>query len=282
MDNFRTGRRENLEGLEVEIIEASVTDGSAVRDAVQGVDVVHHLAALVSVPESMEKPTETEHINVVGTICLLEAAAKAGVQRFVFSSTSAVYGNVEREKHSETDLPAPASPYAISKLAAEYYVMLADGRNGMRTVSLRYFNVFGPRQDPKSPYAAAVSIFTLRALRGEPLVIYGDGLQSRDFIFVEDIVAANLLAAEKGEGVYNVGRGERLSVYHLAEIIRDLTGSTSPIEYAPPRPGDVRHSCANSQRLRSLGWSPAVPLADGLAKTIEWMRDDFAMGGKLS
>jgi UDP-glucose 4-epimerase len=230
----------------------------------------------------MEKPIETEETNVVGTLCLLEAALHAGVQCFVFSSTSAVYGNIEREKHSETDLPDPASPYAISKLAAEYYVTLTNGRNGMRTTSLRYFNVFGPRQDPKSPYAAAVSIFTLRALRGEPLVIYGDGLQTRDFIYVEDVVAANLVAAQKGEGVYNVGRGERLSITQLAKLIRQLTGSCSPIEHAAPRAGDVRHSCADARRLRALGWMPQVPLADGLARTIAWMKDDFVKEGKLS
>lgn len=280
LDNFRTGKLENLRNLNVELIEGSVTDPKTVERAVKGVSIIHHLAALVSVPESVEKPIETQRINVEGTINLLRFAAEAGVKRFVFSSTSAVYGDVERPAHSETDLPAPASPYAISKLSAEQYVSLANGQAGMTTVSLRYFNVFGPRQDQKSPYAAAISIFTARSLRGEPLVIYGDGMQTRDFIYVKDVVAANLFVAEHGDGVYNVGRGERITIKTLAELIRNFVGSRSRIEFASPRPGDVRHSCANIQRLKTLGWKPEFTLEQGLDQTVRWMTEQELKGVK--
>jgi len=280
LDNFRTGKLENLRNLDVELIEGSVTDPKTVERAVKGVSIIHHLAALVSVPESVEKPIETQRINVEGTINLLRSAAEAGVKRFVFSSTSAVYGDVERPAHSETDLPAPASPYAISKLSAEQYVSLANGQAGMTTVSLRYFNVFGPRQDPKSPYAAAISIFTARSLRGEPLVIYGDGMQTRDFIYVKDVVAANLFVAEHANGVYNVGRGERITIKTLAELIRNFVGSRSRIEFASPRPGDVRHSCANIQRLKALGWKPEFTLEQGLDQTVRWMTEQELKGAK--
>lgn len=272
LDNFRTGKLSNLEGLPVQLFEGSICDTAVVDAAVRGVEVVHHLAALVSVPESVDKPVETEEINVVGTIRLLEAAKRHGVRRFVFSSSSAVYGDVVRQVHRESDLPAPASPYAISKLAGEYYVGLAHDPKGMRTTSLRYFNVYGPRQDPGSPYAAAVSIFFARAVSGQPLRIFGDGEQTRDFVYVGDVVAANLLAAQQGEGVYNVATGSGVSIRELAELIRQIASSDSGVEFAAPRPGDVRHSRGDAERLRRLGWEPQVTLEKGLAETYRWMR----------
>ncbi len=278
LDNFRTGKRENLAGMEVEIIEGSINNRNVVECALQDVDIVHHLAALVSVPESVEHPVETEEINTIGTIVLLNAAERAGVKSFVFSSTSAVYGNVDRPEHSERDLPQPFSPYAISKLAAEYYVSLAHRPNGMRTVSLRYFNVFGPRQDPSSPYAAAISIFTAKAIVGEPLVIYGDGEQTRDFIYVDDVVSANLLAAQRGEGVYNVATGRRITINELALTIREIAGSKSPVLHATERPGDVRHSRGSIERLTALGWKPKVSLRDGLLQTYKWMLEQTKGG----
>jgi UDP-glucose 4-epimerase len=273
LDNFRTGKRSNLDGVDVDIIEGSVTDAEAVRAGMRGVQVVHHLAALVSVPESVEKPIECENINVIGTILLLEEAIRQGVKAFVFSSSSAVYGNVDRPLHSETDLPAPASPYAISKLAGEHYLHLAQGATGLRTVSLRYFNVFGPRQDPTSPYAAAVSIFFARAIAGRRLTIFGDGNQTRDFIYVSDVVEANLLAAERGEGVYNVAAGRRITINDLAQTIKLIAQSSSPLEYAEERPGDVRHSRGNIERLSALGWKPRVSLEEGLRETYLWMKN---------
>lgn len=271
LDSLRTGHRRNLDGIPHDFLEGSVEDASLVREAMEGVDYVHHLAALVSVPESMEKPELTESINVLGTLNVLKAAKAAGVKKFVLSSTSAVYGMVDRPVHTEDDLPAPASPYAITKLAGEHYTHLWREAFGLPTVVLRYFNVYGPRQDPKSPYAAAVAIFAAKARAGEPLRIFDDGEQTRDFVFVGDVVAANLLAAERATGLFNVSCGTRLTVNELAREIVALCGSASPIEHAPPRPGDVRHSRGSSDRLRALGWAPATDLATGLRATLAAM-----------
>lgn len=268
LDSLRTGHRRNLEGLPVTFIEGSVEDSAIVRRAMEGVSLVHHLAALVSVPESMEKPGLTESINVLGTLNVLEAARAAGVRKVVFSSTSAVYGMVERPIHRESDLPAPASPYAISKLAGEHYMNLYATAHGVPTVSLRYFNVYGPGQDPDSPYAAAIAIFTRRALAAAPMVIFGDGEQTRDFVFVGDVVQANLLGAAQGSGVYNVACGSRITIADLAGQIRAAAGSSSEIRFADPRPGDVLHSRGDAGRLRGLGWSPTVDLAEGLRQTL--------------
>ncbi len=267
LDSLRTGHRRNLDGIEHEFVEGTIEDPETVRRCMQGVDFVHHLAAMVSVPESMEHPEETEAINAIGTLNVFKAAKEAGVKKVVFSCTSAVYGEIDRPIHKETDLPDPVSPYAISKLAGEYYALLFERSYGLPTVSLRYFNVFGPRQDPNSPYAAAVAIFTNRARNNEPIRIYGDGKQTRDFVFVEDVVAANLLAAERGSGVYNVASGTKITVNDLAREIISITGSESKIEYAPERPGDVKHSRGDATRLMELGWKPQVSLAEGLKRT---------------
>lgn len=268
LDSLRSGFRRNLEGIPCVFHEGSVEDAALVRRLCEGVDVVHHLAALVSVPESMEKPELTEAINVGGTLNVLEGARRAGVSKVVLSSTSAVYGMVDRPIHSESDLPDPVSPYAITKLASEHYLSLYERAYGVPTMSLRYFNVYGPRQDPKSPYAAAVAIFADKARANQPITIFGDGEQTRDFVFVEDVVAANLLAAETGSGVANVACGGRITINDLAgEVIR-LTGSTSRIEYHAPRAGDVKHSRGNAERLKTLGWSPKVSLEEGLRRTL--------------
>lgn len=269
LDSLRTGHRRNLEGIPHEFLEGSVEDPALVARAVEGVDYIHHLAALVSVPESMEKPELTESINVVGTLNVLKAARAAGAKKFVLSSTSAVYGMAERPIHRETDLPEPASPYAITKLAGEHYTHLWREAFGLPTVVLRYFNVYGPRQDPKSPYAAAVAIFAEKARAGEPLRIFDDGEQTRDFIYVGDVVAANLLVAEKATGLFNVSCGTRLTVNELAREIVSLCKSNSPIVHAPPRPGDIRHSRGSSDKLQALGWKPQTGLAKGLEETLK-------------
>jgi UDP-glucose 4-epimerase len=269
LDSLRTGRRASLEGIDCRLVEGSVEDAELVLKACEGVGVIHHLAALVSVPESVEKPHLTESINAVGTLNVLEAARRQRVGRVVFSSTSAIYGTAERPMHSETDLPEPISPYAITKLAGEQYMHLYKTIHGVPTVSLRYFNVYGARQDPRSAYAAAVAIFAERALRGQPVRIFDDGEQTRDFVHVSDIVAANLLAAERGSGVYNVACGTRITVNDLARQIIKLSGSPSVIEYAPPRAGDVKHSRGDAARLRALGWAPKVGLAEGLRLTLD-------------
>lgn len=268
LDSLRTGHRANLEGIPCEFVEGSIEDGDLVARLCEGVDVIHHLAAMVSVPESVANPRETVAINTQGTINVLEGARLAGVRRVVFSSTSAVYGEADRPIHREADLPEPLSPYAITKLSGEHYLAAYQKLHGLETVSLRYFNVYGPRQDPESPYAAAIAIFVKKALAGESIIIFGDGNQTRDFIFVGDVVAANLLAAEKGIGVYNVSTGERITINDLATKIRELTASSSPIIHEPPRAGDVMHSRGDATRLRELGWKPQTLLEEGLERTI--------------
>lgn len=268
LDNLRTGFAKNLAGLDVELILGTTENAETVEKAVQGVDYIHHFAAVVSVPESVQHPHLTESVNITGTLNLLAAAKRQAVRKIVFASSSAVYGTIERPEHRETDLPAPLSPYAITKLAGEYYMSMAQMLHGIPTVSLRYFNVFGPNQDPASPYAAAIARFTACAAKGEPLTIFGTGEQTRDFIHVQDVVAANLLAAELGEGVYNVSRNEKITVNELARLIVKATGGRSEIVHLPVRAGDVLHSRGNSDRLMALGWKPAVELEAGIAELL--------------
>lgn len=269
LDNLRSGYLRNLAGLAVDFIEGSVEDADLVARLCEGKHYVHHLAAMVSVPESMAKPREAEAINVLGTLNVLEGCRRAGVAKLVYSSTSAVYGPIDRPIHSEADLPDPLSPYAITKLAGEHYLGLYRRIHKVPSVALRYFNVYGPRQDPGSAYAAAVAIFAERARRGEPLHIHGDGEQTRDFVFVEDVAAANLLAAERGDGLYNVACGTRITVNDLARMIINLSGSSSQIQHGPERAGDIRHSRGSSERIQALGWSPRVELAEGLRRCLE-------------
>ena len=276
LDSLRTGSEKNLEGLKCRFVRGDVRDVALLREAMEGCEAVHHLAAMVSVPESMENPREAEEINAGGTLAVLDAAKGAGVRKVVLSSTCAVYGFAERLEHRETDLPEPASPYAISKLTAEHYMKLYNDEFGVPTVALRYFNVYGPGQDPNSAYAAAVAAFASRARANQPLTIYGDGEQTRDFVFVEDVVRANIAAARgEASGLFNVGCGEQLTINRLARQIVEACDSRSKIEHAPPRAGDVRHSRANIDRTRGeLGWEPTVSVAEGLRATIE----SFAAG----
>ena len=280
LDSLRTGKRENLAALRdavsdegVTFREASITSRDAVREAIAGCSIVHHLAAQVSVPESVERPYECVDINVGGTLQVLEAAREAGVARVVFSSSAAVYGDDPRSPKTEDMTPAPKSPYGITKLDGEYYLRMFAEIHGVPTVSLRYFNVFGPRQDPKGAYAAAVPIFLDRALRNAPITIYGDGTATRDFVFVGDVCAVNVLAATServGRGeVFNVAQGGATTVRELADTIRTITGSASEIVHAPGRLGDVLHSRASVERITAaLGFAPAVTLAEGLALSL--------------
>ncbi|HYD84409.1 MAG TPA: NAD-dependent epimerase/dehydratase family protein, partial [Opitutus sp.] len=243
LDNLRTGHRQNLAGLEVEFIEGSITDRAVVRRAMEGVDYVFHLAALVSVPESVERPRDCVELNVLGLLNVLDEASAAGVRKLVFSSSAAIYGNNPVVPKREDMLPEPCSPYAVTKLDGEYYCQHYAAAGRIETASLRYFNVFGPRQDPAGAYAAAVPIFIHRALGHQPLTIYGDGGQTRDFIFVKDIVAANVFAATTPgvTGVFNAGYAGQITVLELAQRIIALAGSKSEIRFAPERAGDVRH-----------------------------------------
>ena len=270
LDDLSTGRRENLAGLRVELIEGSITDRAAVSRAVRDVEVVFHLAAMVSVPESMQRPDACVERNVTGLLNVLTAATEAKVRRLCFSSSAAVYGERPESPKREDLAPDPRSPYAITKLDGEYYCRLWSATTPLETVSLRYFNVFGPRQDPKSAYAAAVPIFLRQALASEPLTIFGDGGQTRDFISVHDVVAANLFAATTPgmAGVYNVGYGGEMTVLELAQRIIRATGSRSVIQHAPTRAGDVRHSRADVTRLLASGFRPTTSVDAALAELV--------------
>ncbi len=279
LDDFSTGKRENIAHLldRIELLEGSLTDPQTVRQAVEGVEVIFHQGAIPSVVRSVEDPLTTHQVNATGTLLLLLAARDAKVKRVVFASSSSVYGDTLTLPKREDMPPSPQSPYALSKLIGEHLCRLFWNLYGLETVSLRYFNIFGPRQDPTSQYAAVIPRFITALLNGEPPTIYGDGEQTRDFTFVDNCVQANLLAATAenvaGE-VINVGSGKQTSVNELFRLIRQLVGADA-IEpfYAPPRPGDVRHSLADITKAREkLGYEPRIPLEEGLRRTVEWFR----------
>lgn len=274
LDNFRSGFKNNLEGLQYRLIEGSITDPAAVRQAVQGVDYIFHLAAMISVPESMAKPSECVEINTQGTLIVLEEAARAGVKKLCLSSSAAIYGDNPRLPKTEDMLPEPKSPYAVTKLDGEYYCRMFHNEGWLKTACMRYFNVFGPRQDPKSQYAAAVPIFIDKAVRNDPITIFGDGLQTRDFVFVKDVVAANVFLATRPDltGVYNVACGGSITIKELAEKIVALTGSGSEIRFGPERAGDIKHSKADVEKIKSVGFTPINAFEDGLRRTIEFFK----------
>ncbi len=270
LDNLRSGYRENLHGLEHVFIEGSITDRAVVREAVEDIDYIFHMAAMISVPESMGKPIECVEINTTGTLVMLEEAATAGVKKMCFSSSAANYGDNPVVPKVETMLPEPKSPYAITKLDGEYYCEMFSREGKLATGVMRYFNVFGPRQDPGSAYAAAVPIFIDKAAKGETIAIFGDGEQTRDFIYVKDIVAANVFLAmnDTPPGFFNVAYGGRLTINDLARKIIELTGSSSKIEYAEERAGDVRHSMASVEKIMATGFRPTSSFDEGLEETI--------------
>jgi UDP-glucose 4-epimerase len=274
LDNLRTGYRHNLDGLRHEFIEGSVTDRGLVREAVAGVDLVFHMAALVSVPESMEKPGECVDINVHGLLNVLEESAAAGVRKVVFASSAAVYGDNPVVPKLESMLPEPKSPYAITKLDGEYYLEMFRRERGLETAAIRFFNVFGPRQDPKGAYAAAVPIFIEKAVRGENITVFGDGGQTRDFIYVKDIVGALVFAATTPgvHGVFNAGYGGQITINDLAARIIANAGSAARIVHGPERAGDVRHSRASADKLRAAGWQPRHSLEEGLDATFGFFK----------
>jgi UDP-glucose 4-epimerase len=246
-----------------------------------GIDYVFHLAAMISVPESMEHPVTCAETNTIGTLIILEEAARAGVKKLSLSSSAAIYGNNPIVPKREEMLPEPASPYAISKLDGEYYCALFSATGRLATVALRHFNVFGPRQNPASAYAAAVPIFIHRALRNEPITIHGDGFQTRDFISVRDVARANAFFVTESPltGVFNVARGGSLSIRDLAERIVKLTGSTSRIVHGPERAGDVRHSTASLDKLTAAGFTPGLDFDTALAETIASCQSAQATSG---
>ena len=279
LDNFSTGHRANLRRTlpHIELVEGDLRDPDTVRRAMQGAEIVLHQGALPSVPRSVNDPRTSNAVNVEGTLNVLLAARDAGVRRVVVASSSSVYGDTPTLPKVETMVPTPRSPYAISKLAAEQYTCAFAALYGLETVALRYFNVFGPRQDPTSQYAGVIALFCTAALRGRPYTVQGDGLQSRDFTYVENAVQANLRAATAPDvagQVFNIACGARITLLDMVAILNRLAGRDLPIEYGPPRAGDVRHSLADIGRARGLlGYAPAVDVAEGLARTFAWYRE---------
>lgn len=274
LDDLRSGFARNLEGVACRFLRGSILDDAALPAAIAGAEEVYHLAAMISVPESVAKPAECAELNTEGTRRVLAAAAAAGVRKVVLASSAAIYGDNPTVPKLESMPPEPKSPYAETKLAGERLLEEYRLSHGFGTTSLRFFNVFGPRQDPRSAYAAAVPIFIAKALRDEPIGIHGDGGQTRDFIHVADIVGALAYAGASRTmaGTYNVGYGSSRSILALAEEIIRLTGSKSRIEHLPPRAGDVRHSLASTERLLAAGWKPRSSVSAGLAETVAFFR----------
>ncbi|MBI4607395.1 MAG: SDR family oxidoreductase [Candidatus Rokubacteria bacterium] len=280
LDNFSTGTRENLAfaagNPRLEVVEGDLTDLDAVVRAARGAEVIFHQAAMRSVPRSVEDPLGANASNVTGTLHVLVAAREAGVRRVVYASSSSIYGDRPDLPKREDQPPAPVSPYAVSKLAGELYCSVWARLYGVETLGLRYFNVFGPRQDPTSQYAAVVPRFILWALRGEPLEVHGDGLQSRDFTYVDNVVEANLLAAQApgiaGE-MFNVGCGNRVSLLEMIGLLDGIVGRRLERVHTARRPGDVPHTQADIGKVkRFLGYAPVVDFEEGLRRTVGFFR----------
>jgi len=278
IDNLSTGKKENIEPSlkEIEFVEGDIRDLELVKEAMDGVDYVLHQAAVPSVPRSVKDPLTSNSVNVEGTLNILIAARDAGVKRVIYASSSSVYGDTPVLPKHEDMKQEPRSPYAVSKLAGELYCQASYHVYGLETVALRYFNVFGPWQDPQSQYGAVVPKFITALLHGEPPTIFGDGEQSRDFTYIENVVAANLLAA-KASGVagevFNIACGERITINELARMLAEFIGVTTEPEHTPARSGDVLHSLADiSKAKRLLGYEGKVGVHEGLKQTVEWYK----------
>ncbi len=280
VDSFLTGREENLEAVRssVDIRRADIRDREGLAAALRGAEIVFHLAAIPSVPRSISDPVPSHEVNVDGTFNVLRACAEGGVRRVVYAGSSSAYGGSEILPKAESMAPDPKSPYAAQKLAGEYFARAFHLCFGLQTVCLRYFNVYGPRQDPASPYSGVLSVF-IKCLAGRTApLIHGDGEQSRDFTFVEDVVDVTLKAARAERaagGLYNAGNGERHTLNQVWELLQTIEGVRIPARYGPPRPGDVRHSQADTAAaVRDLGLSPRFSLEAGLRRTLAWYRGD--------
>lgn len=280
IDDLSTGYRENLEEIkgELDFVQGSLADEVSLRKAIEDVELVFHEAAIPSVPRSVENPRQTHIASVESTFSLLLAAREKKVRRVVYAGSSSAYGDQPTLPKVETMLPEPLSPYAVAKLVGEHYCQVFTRVYGLETVSLRYFNVFGPRQDPSSHYSGVVSRFISDLLGGQRPVIYGDGEQSRDFTYIENVVDANLKAAESAKGigqVINIANGERISLNQLLNELKSLTGKADVVaDFQEPRAGDVKHSLADISRARELlGFEPRVGLRTGLELTIDWWKN---------
>jgi UDP-glucose 4-epimerase len=279
IDNFSTGKRENLRGLEaMDFIEADINDAEAVVQACREVECIFHEAAIPSVPRSVEDPVGSNFAGISGTVQLLVAAKDAQVRRVIYAGSSAVYGNTPTMPKFEDMPPNPISPYAVTKLAGEYYLKSFTQVYGLETVTLRYFNVFGPYQDPTSEYSGVLAKFSLKMLAGQTPTIFGDGEQSRDFTYIDNVVHGNLLAAAApaervSGGVFNVATGTRISLNQTVEILKAATGYSGEVLYAPERGGDVKHSLADIRLAKEfLGYEPVVHFQEGLERTVAWYR----------
>ncbi|MDL2275604.1 SDR family oxidoreductase [Desulfosarcina sp. OttesenSCG-928-G10] len=278
LDNFSTGHRSNLDPVKekITIVEGDIRDRDLLEQVTRSCDVVFHQAAVVSVALSVSDPDFSCEVNDLGTVRVLDACRKNKVRRVVVASSSAVYGDSPDLPKTEAMPPCPLSPYAVQKLAGEYYAAVFGALYGLETVFLRYFNVYGPRQDPSSPYSGVISIFMSRAVSNQGPTIYGDGGQTRDFVYVKDVVRANLLAATRNAAagrVFNVGTGTAIRILDLWDMIRELSAATAEPIFAPPRSGDIRESCSDIHALANdLDFRPAVPLRQGLADTLAWYR----------
>lgn len=278
LDNFSTGHRANLEDIadRIELVEGDICDEATANRACQDATVIYHLAARASVPRSVKAPRPSNEVNVTGTLNMLMAARDAGAQNFVYSASSSAYGASQELPKRESQLTQPLSPYAVSKLAGEHYCASFSACYDMSTISLRYFNVFGPRQDPKSDYAAAIPAFASRMLAGERPVIFGDGHQSRDFCYIDNVVQANLKAGAtpglKGQAV-NIACGERISLLDIIGRINELLGTRLEPVFEPPRAGDARHTLADfSLATELIGYQPKIMFDEGLKRALEWYR----------
>ena len=280
IDNFETGRRENLQDTQshIDFREIDILDVEALRSACAGVDYVLHQAAIPSVPKSVADPARSNRTNIEGTLNVLIAARDAGVKRVVYAASSSAYGDTPTLPKREDMAPLPLSPYAVSKLAGELYMKVFHGVYGLPTVSLRYFNIFGPYQDPTSPYSAVLAKFIPQMLRGESPTIYGDGEQSRDFNYIDNAVEANLLAAtapaaDVAGQVFNIATGSRYDLNETVKLLAPLTGYNGRVTYAPERAGDIKHSLADIELARQkLRYDPKVDFKEGLRRTVEWYR----------
>jgi nucleoside-diphosphate-sugar epimerase len=277
LDNFSSGRRENIENLlgAVEVMEGDVRDFGTVARAVQGIDCVFHQAALPSVPRSVKNPLESNAVNIDGTLNVLEASRRSRVKKLIYASSSSVYGESEELPKREEMVTRPMSPYAVTKVTCEHYCRVYWELYRFPTVSLRYFNIFGPNQDPASEYAAVIPKFIAALLKGKPPTVYGDGEQSRDFTYIDNCVDANLLAAENDEVVgthYNVACGGQYTLNELLDILCKIIGVYIEAEYVDPRPGDIRHSFASIDKLAQFDYHPKVGFDEGLRRTVEFFR----------
>src|SRR5690625_1113413 len=279
LDNFHTGKRENIRGLNraIEVMEGDFTNDETIKKAVKDVDIIIHQGAIPSVPKSIQDPIQTNQANITGTLKLLHAAARDNVKRFIYASSSSAYGFNETLPKQENMCGSPMSPYAVSKYTGEHYCKVFHNIFGLETISLRYFNVFGPRQSPHSKYAAVIPAFIEAILNDQSPIIYGDGTQSRDFTYVEDVVSANLLAAEapklQGE-VINIGTGSQIVLNDLVDNINVLLGKNISAKYIAARQGDVKHSLADIRLANELiGYHPSTSFHDGLKQTINWLKN---------